>query len=113
MFLAVKLHTQLFDELQLRLQKVDVMLLINEGIIVKLLGNAVMNRNAIFRRFRIKSPRRYFGGKVAADNLFHRLPDSQWVENLKVGKSFEKQNPRDQPVGMPHFLNRFFAPALR
>src|SRR5471032_3349476 len=100
MLLAVKRHAQLFDELQLRLQKVDVFLLVDEEIVVQFLGNTVMNGNAISRRFRIESPRRRFGGEIAADNFLDRLSDPQRIEDLQIGKSFEKQNPRDEPVGM-------------
>jgi len=38
MALAVELYAELFDELQLRFQKVDVMLLVDEKVVIELLG---------------------------------------------------------------------------
>jgi hypothetical protein len=86
--LAVELYSELFDELQLRFQKINVMLFVDEEIIIQFLGDAVMNGDAIFRSLRIERPRRNFSGKVATDDFLHRLPDPQRIEHLEIGKAF-------------------------
>src|SRR5208283_3193035 len=109
MALAVELYAELFDELQLRFQKVDVMLLVDEEVVIELLGHTVMNGDAIFGGFCIEGARGDFGGKVAADNFLHRLSDPQLIKDLQIGKPFEKKYACDKAIGMAHFLDRFFA----
>ena len=76
-----RLYAELFDELQLRFQKVDVMLLVDEKVVIELLGNTIMNGDAIFGGFCIEGARGDFGGKVAADNFLHRLSDPQRIKD--------------------------------
>jgi hypothetical protein len=49
MFLAVERDAELFDELQLRFQKIDVLFLIDEQLVIELLGDEVVGGDAIFR----------------------------------------------------------------
>ena len=48
MFLAVELDAELLDELQLRFQKIDVLFLVDEQVVIELLGDEVVGGNAIF-----------------------------------------------------------------
>src|ERR1019366_2819061 len=112
MLLAVERYAELLDQFQLRFQKVDMLLLVDEEVVIEFLGHKVMDGNAVFGRLRVETPRGNFGGKVAADNLFPRLSDPQRIKDLQVGKPFQKKNASDQAVRMAHFLDRFFAPPL-
>ena len=46
MFLAVELDAELPDELQLRFQKIDVLFLIDQQLVIELLGDEVVGGNA-------------------------------------------------------------------
>src|SRR3984893_9625958 len=92
MFLAVELDAELLDELQLRFQKIDVLFLIDEQLVIELLGNEVVGGNAIFRRLGVERSRGNLGVEVTAKNFIHRLSDPQRVEDLEVRESFQKKN---------------------
>src|SRR3984893_18967063 len=95
MFLAVKLDAELFDELQLRFQKIDMLFLIDEQLVIELLGDEVVGGNAIFRRLGVERSRGNLGVEVTAKNFLNRLSDPQRVEDLEVRESFQKKNSRD------------------
>src|ERR1700730_2601312 len=95
MFLAVELNAELFNELQLRFQKIDVLFLIDEQLVIELLGDEVVGGNAIFRRLGVERSRGNLGVEVTAKNFLNRLSDPQRVEDLEVRESFQKKNSRD------------------
>jgi hypothetical protein len=84
MFLAVELDAELFDELQLRFQKIDVLFLIDEQLVIELLGDEVVGGNAIFRRLGVERSRGNLGVEVTAKNFLDRLSDPQRVEDFPV-----------------------------
>src|SRR5580704_12263359 len=113
MFLAVELDAELLDELQLRFQKIDVLFLVDEQVVIELLGDEVVGGNAIFSRLGVERTRGGLGVEVTAKNFLHRLSDPQRVEDLEVRESFQKKNTSGQAIGMVHFLDRLYAPFLR
>src|ERR1700730_530244 len=82
MFLAIELDAELFDELQLRFQKIDVLFPIDEQLVIELLGDEVVGGNAIFGGFGIEPARGGLGVEVTAKNFLHCLSDPQRVEDL-------------------------------
>ena len=82
MALAVELDADLLDELKLRLEEIDVVLLVRRQLLEDVLGDAVVCRVAMARCFEIERTGGSFGGEITFDDLWNSLTNFQEIEFL-------------------------------
>src|SRR3974390_317072 len=75
MVLGVKLKAELGDQIELGLQKVDVLLFIVHQLFEQVAGDVVLDTVAVRRRFLVERARRHFRRKIAVKHLLDVTPD--------------------------------------
>jgi hypothetical protein len=93
--LGIELKAKLGDEIELGLQKVDVLLLIVHQLLEQVASHVVLDRVAMSRSFLVKRPRIQFGLQVALDHLLDGLPDMECFERLHIWSAVEEDDTFD------------------
>src|ERR1043165_7161275 len=110
--LRVKLHAELRDEIELRLEEVDVVLLVGHQLLEQVARDEVLHRIAVGRGLLVERARADFGLQVGVEDLLDVLSDVQRIEHLHVGEALQEDDAVDELVGVLHLLDRFLAPLL-
>ena len=111
--LGIELEAELGDEIELGLEKIDVLFLVVHQLLEQVAGDVVLDRVAMGGGLLIERARRHLGREIAVEHLPHVLSDVKRIEHLQVGKAVEKDDALDDLVGVLHLLDRFLAPFLR
>ena len=105
--LAVILGADIVQEIELRLEMVDVAFLIAEQLLEQIHRHIVLFLTAAGARLHVQSAGAIFRLEIAFEDLLDVLADHQGIEMLHVGKAFEEDDARHQLVGVMHLLDRF------
>src|SRR4051812_23848753 len=74
MFLRIQFEPDPPDQIQLRLEEVDMMLLVLHQALEQVAGNVILDAVTVGRGLRIQRARSYLGGKIAFDDFLDVLP---------------------------------------
>ena len=110
--LGVEWKPKLVYKAELTFEKVDMLLLFVHQFLEKIAADVISHGMAMRCRFPIKSARRKFEPTIAFEDIFHGLPDMEWME-LHMGTRFQKEDANNEAVGVLHLLDRFLAPIVR
>src|SRR6266516_667854 len=110
--LSVELETELGDEIELRLEIIDVLFLVVHELLEQVAGDVILDRMAMRGGFLVERPRRHLRRKIAVEHLSDVLPDAKRIDHLHVGKAVEEDDALNDLVRMLHLLDRFLAPFL-
>ena len=104
------LLADLADQLELRLEPVDVLLLGDEDLLEQLAGAVVADlATQTAMPLLSRSTASYSSCEVALELLGHRLADAHRAEPLQVGDALEEQDALDELVGVLHLVDRLVA----
>src|SRR3954469_6560041 len=90
MLLSVEFEPDALDQVKLRLEKVDVMLLVLHHALEHVARDVVLGAMAVGSGFLVKRARAVLGGEIALEDFFDVLPDPQGVEHLHVREAVEE-----------------------
>src|SRR6516162_5031391 len=94
------------DQLQLRLDEVDMLLFAHENLAEQVAGHKVAYPFAVRDRLAQLRDRLLLEPQVALEDLRYCLADEQLFQ-FQAGRAAEKQDALDQHVGVFHFVDRF------
>src|SRR5262249_54999071 len=107
-----ELEAQLSDEIELRLEIIDVLFLVVHELFEQVAGDVILDRMAMRGGLLVERPRRHLRRKVAVEHLLDVLPNAKRIDHLHVGKTIEKDDALHDLVRMLHLLDRLLAPFL-
>ena len=113
MLLRIERQADLLDQLQLRFQEINMLLLVVGEVLEQVFRHAIVDRDAKGGGLQVKGARGEFRIQVHLDDFLHGFANRQRVQLLHVGKAVEEQDAGGELVGVGHFLNGFFPPFLR
>src|SRR5437870_9330745 len=90
--LSVELETELGDEIELRLEIIDVLFLVVHELLEQVAGDVILDRVTMGGGFLVKRARRHFRGEIAVEHLPDVLADVQGIDDLHVGKAVEEND---------------------
>src|SRR5579863_9050098 len=102
----------LFDELELRLQPVHVVLRIHQDSRQELLASVVANVAAKLDALVELRDRLRLEGGVVSEDLDHGLPDRKLAQLLQIGQAIEKEDALHELVGVLHLVDRLLVNLL-
>jgi len=110
--LQVERFTDLLDEVQLRLQVVDVFFLIGEDRLEDVGRGDVADRTHVLDAASQPIDRLLFDLRVADELFGHGLSDPKCEQALIVGQGLEEEDAVGEHFGVPHLVYRFGASVL-
>ena len=107
--LAVILDADVFQQVELGLEIVDVAFLVGEQLLEEVHGHIVLLFAAAGARLHVKGAGAVLGLEVAFQHFLDVLADHQGVDVLKVREALEEDDADDELVGVLHLLDQFLA----
>ncbi len=107
--LAVILEADILEQIELRLEKVDVALLVGQQLLEQVHAHIVLFFAAAGARLHVEGAGAVLGLQVAFEHLLDVLADHQGVDVLQIGKALEEDDAHDELVGVLHLLDGFLA----
>ena len=105
--LPVILRADILQQIELRLQMVDVALLVAKQFLEQIHRHVILFLTAAGARFHVEGAGGILRLQIAFEDFLDVLADHQGVEMLHVGKALEEDDARHQLVGVMHLLDRF------
>ena len=99
MLLGVEFDAHARDQVELRLQEIDMAFLVLHQGLEQVLGREIADLAAVFRRFLIERASLDLGLEIAFDHFLDGLADAQLVERLQVREALEEEDAVDEAVG--------------
>src|SRR5438874_6740387 len=82
MMLRVELEPELGHEIELRLQKIDVLFLVGHQLLEQIARDVILDGMAISRSLLIELPRRELRAQIGVEDLLDGLADVQRIDHL-------------------------------
>ena len=105
--LAVEFDADLRYQRDLRLEEVDMLLLVVHQLLEQVAGDVVAHAVAVRGGFFVERAGGDLGLEIAVEDFLHVLPDVQRIEHLHVGEAVQEDDAIHELVGVLHLLDRF------
>ncbi len=113
MQLAVVLHADLVEQVELGFQEVDVTFLVLQQLLEQLHRNEIFVLAADLAGAGIGVAGNVLALEIALQHLFDVLADHQGCDVLQIGEALQEEDAIHELVGVVHLLDRFLALLLR